>query len=81
MTTRRNFLKLVGTAAAGGVITQHSTEIASALEQATEGDKDVVWLQGQGCSGDTVSLLQGDYPSLSEVVSDFRLNVTFHPTV
>ncbi len=81
MATRRNFLKLVGSTAAGGVITQYSSDIASALEQATEGSKDVVWLQGQGCSGDTVSLLQGDYPSLSEVISDFRLNVTFHPTV
>ncbi|UWG47176.1 Ni,Fe-hydrogenase I small subunit [Halanaeroarchaeum sp. HSR-CO] len=81
MTTRRNFLRLAGTMAAGGVITQYSTDIASALEQATEGSAEVVWLQGQSCSGDSVSLLQGDYPSLSEVISDFRLEVTFHPTL
>ncbi|MFB6109722.1 MAG: hydrogenase small subunit [Halodesulfurarchaeum sp.] len=81
MATRRNFLKLVGTTAAGGVITQYSADIASALERATTGNKEVVWLQAQSCSGDTVSLLQGEYPSLGEAISDFRLAVTFHPTV
>jgi len=81
MTTRRNFLRLASAMAAGGVIERHSADIASALEQATDGAKEVVWLQGQSCSGDSMSLLQGDYPSLSEVISDFRLNVTFHPTL
>lgn len=81
MTTRRNFLQLAGTVAAGGVVQQYSTDIAAALKRATEGPKEVVWLQGQSCSGDSMSLLQGDYPSLSEVISDFRLDVTFHPTL
>ncbi|MEF8774190.1 MAG: hypothetical protein V5A23_07065 [Halobacteriales archaeon] len=81
MTTRRNFLRLAGAMAAGGVIEQYGDDIGSALAQATDGPKEVVWLQGQSCSGDSMSLLQGDYPALSEVISDFRLEVTFHPTL
>ena len=78
-TTRRNFLKLVGSTAAGSVITEYSTEVASALEQATDGSKDVVWIQGQTCSACTMSTLQGASPSLEEAISQFKLEVTFHP--
>ncbi len=81
METRRNFLRLVGTTAAGGVISQHSTEIARALQEATEGPKDVVWFQGQSCTGCTISTLQAEYPTLEGALEAFRLNVTFHPTV
>jgi hydrogenase small subunit len=67
--------------ATGSVVSQHSTEIASALERATEGSKEVVWLQGQCCSGCSISLLQGEYPSLEGILSEFRLDLTFHPTL
>ncbi|MFB6153902.1 MAG: hydrogenase small subunit [Halodesulfurarchaeum sp.] len=79
--SRRNFLKLATTMATGSVVTEYSTDIAAALEQATEGPKEVVWLQGQSCSGCSISLLQGEYPSLEGVLSDFRLELTFHPTL
>lgn len=79
--SRRNFLKVAGGVAAGTVISQHSTEIASALSQVAEEGTEVVWLQGQGCSGDTVSLLQAEHPSLESAIQDFRLEVTFHPTL
>ncbi|MFW5965724.1 MAG: hydrogenase small subunit, partial [Halodesulfurarchaeum sp.] len=81
MTTRRNFLRLVGATAAGGVITEHSTEIARAFEQVTEGDTEVVWFQGQSCTGCTISTLQAEYPTLEEALNEFRLAVTFHPTI
>lgn len=67
--------------ATGAVVSEYTTEIAAALEQATEGDLEVVWLQGQSCSGCSISLLQGEYPSLEGVLSDFRLELTFHPTL
>jgi hydrogenase small subunit len=67
--------------AAGAVVTNYSSEIADALQQATDGSKEVVWLQGQCCSGCTVSTLQGDYPSLETALKDFKLEVTFHPTL
>ena len=81
VSSRRNFLQLAAGAAAGTVITQYSTEIGSAFEQVTEGDIEVAWLQGQSCTGCTISVLQGQYPSLEEVLSEFRLDVTFHPTI
>jgi len=80
-TTRRNFLKLAAGAAAGTVVTQHATEIGEALAQVTDGDMEVVWLQGQSCSGCTISVLQGQYPTLEETLREFRLDVTFHPTI
>ncbi|MFB6152080.1 MAG: hydrogenase small subunit [Haloarculaceae archaeon] len=79
--TRRNFLKLAGSMATGAVVSEYATEVASALELATDGPKEVVWLQGQCCSGCTISMLQGEYPSLEQTLSEFRLEVTFHPTV
>ena len=80
-TSRRNFLKLAGAASAGTVISEHASEIGAALAAATEGDVEVVWLQGQCCTGCTISLLQGEYPSLEGAIDDFRLAVTFHPTL
>ncbi len=77
--TRRNFLKLVGTAAAGSVITEYETEIAAALQRATDGPKEVVWIQGQTCSACTMSTLQGASPSLEEAIHEFQLDVTYHP--
>ncbi|AOW79851.1 Ni/Fe-hydrogenase small subunit [Halodesulfurarchaeum formicicum] len=81
MTTRRNFLRLVGSTAAGGVISQYGTEIARAFEQVAEGDMEVVWFQGQSCTGCTISTLQAQYPTLEEALNEFRLEVTFHPTI
>lgn len=79
--TRRNFLKLAGTMSAGAVVSRHTGEIAQALQQATDGELEVVWLQGQSCSGCTISLLQGQYPTLEETLSEFRMELTFHPTL
>lgn len=80
-TSRRNFLELAGAMATGTVVSRYASDIASALEQATDGTKEVVWLQGQSCTGCTISLLQGEYPSLESVLSEFKLEVTFHPTI
>ncbi|MFT4958540.1 MAG: hydrogenase small subunit, partial [Halobacteriales archaeon] len=79
--SRRNFLKLAGTMATGAVASRYTAEIASAYQQATEGKMEVVWLQGQSCSGCTISMLQGQYPTLEETLREFRLAVTFHPTI
>lgn len=80
-TNRRDFLKLAATAAAGSVVANHATEVGSAFEQVTDGELELVWLQGQSCSGCTISMLQGQYPTLEEVLNEFRMEVTFHPTL
>mgnify|MGYP000454071391 FL=1 len=79
--TRRDFLRLAGAMSAGAVVSRHTDEIAQALQQATDGPVEVAWLQGQSCSGCTISLLQGQYPTLEETLSEFRMELTFHPTL
>ncbi|WP_338904676.1 hypothetical protein [Salinibaculum marinum] len=63
------------------MVSDYSTEVASALKQATDGELELVWLQGQSCSGCTISMLQGQYPTLEETLREFRMEVTFHPTL
>ncbi|WEL17152.1 Ni,Fe-hydrogenase I small subunit [Halorhabdus sp. SVX81] len=80
-TTRRGFLQFAGGASAGTIIAEHVGEVQAALQQVTEGDREVVWLQGQSCSGCTISMLQSPHPALEDVISEFRVAVTFHPTL
>ncbi|WP_135667535.1 NADH-quinone oxidoreductase subunit B family protein [Halorhabdus rudnickae] len=80
-TTRRGFLELAGGASAGTLISKHVGEVEAAIRQVTGGDVEVVWLQGQSCTGCTISMLQGQHPALEDVLSEFRLAVTFHPTL
>lgn len=80
-TTRRDFLALAGAVGTGTVLSEYGSEVAEALSAVTDGDVEVVWLQGQGCTGCTISLLQGEYPALEEAIRDFRLEITFHPTL
>ena len=80
-TSRRNFLQLAGAASAGTVVSKYASEIGAAFEQAIDGPIEVVWLQGQACTGCTISMLQGQYPSLENVLHEFQVEVTFHPTI
>ncbi|MCL2141139.1 MAG: hydrogenase expression protein HypE [Dehalococcoidia bacterium] len=46
----------------------------------------VIWLQGQGCTGDTVSLISASNPSLVDVITGVLpevsgINIAFHPTI
>ena len=40
-----------------------------------------VWLQGAGCSGCTISLIQTDNPDLRDLAEWFKLSIDFHPTI
>lgn len=40
----------------------------------------VIWIQGQSCSGCSVSLLNGVHPEIVELLTDF-INLEFHQTV
>jgi len=80
--TRRQFLKYAGaTAALLGLSEALVPEIAKALEQlSTSGKPPVIWMQGQSCSGCSVSFLNTNYPEAAEVVLN-ELSVRFQPTV
>jgi Ni,Fe-hydrogenase I small subunit len=46
----------------------------------------LVWLQGQGCTGDTVALISAREPSLVDVLTGIlpevsNINLAYHPTV
>lgn len=46
----------------------------------------LIWLQGQGCTGDTVSLISAREPSLVDVLTGIlpevsKINLAYHPTV
>jgi len=78
--SRRNFLKTVtGTAAGIGISQMFNPVLVSALEKALE-THPVLWIQGQGCSGCSVSLLNSVDPSILDVLLKV-ISLQFHPTV
>ncbi len=79
--TRRQFLKYAGaTAALLGLSEAMVPELARALQAMEAGKPPVIYLQGQNCSGCSVSLLNTNYPMAAELVLD-RLSLRYHPTV
>jgi len=41
----------------------------------------VLWLQGGACSGNTMSFLNAEEPTVIELVTDFGINILWHPSV
>lgn len=78
---RRNFLKAISALGATAAINLYTPEILRAFAQAEKGEVHVVWLQGAGCTGCTISLLQGVSPDLTDAITKFRLAIDFHPTI
>ena len=79
--SRRDFFKLIATAGVALAIETYKSEIAEALDQVSSGERHVIWLQGAGCTGCTISLLQSAHPDLVEAITRFRLSIDFHPTI
>ncbi len=79
--SRREFLKTVTLLGAAAAIEAYKPEIVEALESAAAGEVPVAWLQGAGCTGCTISLIQSSDPDLVEAITWFRLNIMFHPTI
>lgn len=77
---RREFIKLMGGAAAilsfPGVILQGCKK---AIEKAAEASP-VIWLQGQSCSGCSVSILNTVNPDIATVITE-HINLNFHQTL
>ncbi|MDD5748336.1 MAG: hydrogenase small subunit [Actinomycetota bacterium] len=79
--SRRQFLKQAGaTAALLGLSEALIPQVARALEELVAGKPPIIWLQGQNCTGCSVSLLNTNYPMIAEVVLD-QLSVRYHPTI
>lgn len=41
----------------------------------------VLWLQGGACSGNTMSFLNAEEPTVTDLVTDFGINILWHPSV
>ncbi len=41
----------------------------------------VLWLQGGACSGNTMSFLNAEEPTVVELITDFGLNILWHPSI
>ena len=81
LVTRRQFLKHAGaTAALVGLSNALIPQLAKALQELTSGKPPVIWIQGQSCTGCSISLLNSNYPSIAELVLD-ELSLRFHPNV
>lgn len=76
-----DFLELAMAHEPGTVVSERAEAIDQALAKVTSGEKDVTWIQGQSCTGCTISLLQGEYPGLEQRLAAFRDTISFHPTL
>src|SRR6185295_2299666 len=41
----------------------------------------LLWLQGGACSGNTMSFLNAEEPSVCDLVTDFGINLLWHPSL
>lgn len=41
----------------------------------------VLWLQGGACSGNTMSFLCAEEPTVTDLVTDFGINILWHPSI
>jgi hydrogenase small subunit len=78
---RREFLTLSAKIAAlMGISTSGIPSIADALEQLSTGNAPVLWLQGQSCSGCSVSLMNSENPGPAQILTRY-ISLLFHSTL
>ncbi len=78
--SRRDFLKLGGILAAAAGMGGNASLFAEGLERLAKGNVKVLWIQGQSCSGCSVSLLNSDSPDALELLTRY-ISLVFHQTV
>ena len=80
--SRRDFVKLCsGTVAGFGISQMFHPVVQEALAQTLTGERPpVFWIQGQGCTGCSVTLLNSVHPSIADVLLKV-ISLDFHPTV
>ena len=79
--SRRGFFKMAGALAiALGWPTSGLDDVAQALELLAAGSVPLIWLQGQSCSGCSVSFLDAAYPDPARVITHYA-SVEYHSTL
>ncbi len=79
---RRDFVKLcTGTVAGFGVAQMFHPAVKETLAATLTGERPpVLWLQGQGCTGCSVSLLNNVSPDIASILLNV-ISLDYHPTV
>lgn len=78
--TRRKFLQIcAGSAAAYGASRILTPQVVEALK-VNAGNQPVIWLNGQGCTGCSVSLLNVERPTIAETLLDY-ISLDYHGTI
>lgn len=81
LVTRRDFLKHAGaTAALLGLSESLVPQLAKALQELSTGKPPVIWIQGQNCTGCSISILNSNYPMIAELVLD-TLSIRYQPNI
>jgi hydrogenase small subunit len=79
--SRRSFLEISARLGAlMGLGACAAPRLAEALEQMASGAAPVLWLQGQSCSGCSVSLLNAELPGPAALITEY-INLVFHQTL
>jgi hydrogenase small subunit len=78
---RRSFLELSARLGAlMGFSACATPQLAGALEEMASGATPVLWLQGQSCSGCSISLLNTENPGPAALLTEY-INLVFHQTI
>jgi hydrogenase small subunit len=78
--SRRELLKIgASLAAAAGLPGSFAHVFAQGVQRLAQGLPRVLWLQGQACSGCSVSLFNADEPPILRAITE-QLALVFHPT-
>jgi hydrogenase small subunit len=79
--TRRDFLRLgAALASAAGLSGGYAEVFAQGIERLSRGSLPVLWLQGQACSGCSISLLNAEGPTILQAIAE-QIRLIFHPTL
>ena len=80
--SRRDFVKLcTGTVAGLGISQMFHPAVQDVFAQSLSGGRpSVFWVEGQGCTGCSVTLLNNVHPGIAEVLLKI-ISLEFHPTV
>jgi hydrogenase small subunit len=78
--TRRDFLKLGAILAASASLPKEMARVFAAGLQKLTGSTTVIWLQGQSCSGDSISLLNSIDPEPADLLTRY-ISLIIHQNI
>jgi hydrogenase small subunit len=78
--SRREFMKLAGLLTASAALPEQFTRLFAAGLERLAGTTKVVWLQGQSCSGESVSLLNSVDPDPANLLTRY-ITLVLHQTI